>query len=93
MKQQITSRYDSTKVLFECDVHDTIESGLAMRHVSGITDTTDTTDTLTILKAMRAEVAGMLRYEGPLQIDANRNFVHVHDVYNLIDETISGVKV
>ncbi len=30
--QQIVSRYDSSKVLFECDVPDSIESGLAMRH-------------------------------------------------------------
>jgi hypothetical protein len=31
-KQKIVSRYDSNTVLFECDVPDDIESGLAMRH-------------------------------------------------------------
>ena len=31
-KQQIVSRWDSSKVLFECDVPDGIESGLAVRH-------------------------------------------------------------
>ena len=32
MKQQIVSRWDSTKVLFECDVPDDLPSGLRMRH-------------------------------------------------------------
>ena len=32
MKQQIVSRWDSSKVLFECDVPDDLPSGLRMRH-------------------------------------------------------------
>ena len=32
MKKQIVSRWDKTKVLFECDVPDGVASGLAMRH-------------------------------------------------------------
>ena len=32
MKHQIVSRWDSAKVLFECDVPDGIESGLRMRY-------------------------------------------------------------
>ena len=32
MKQQIVSRWNSNRILFECDVPDEIESGLAMRH-------------------------------------------------------------
>ena len=32
MKQQIVSRWDSSRILFECEVPDYVESGLAMRH-------------------------------------------------------------
>ena len=32
MKQTIVSRYDSAKVLFECELPEGLESGLAMRH-------------------------------------------------------------
>jgi hypothetical protein len=32
MKQQIVSRWDSSKVLFECEVPDDVPSSLAMRH-------------------------------------------------------------
>ena len=32
MKQKIVSRWDSSKVLFECEVPDDVPSGLAMRH-------------------------------------------------------------
>ncbi len=32
MKQQIVSRWDSTKVLFECELPADLDSGLAMRH-------------------------------------------------------------
>jgi len=32
MKQQIVSRYDSNTVLFQCEVPDDIDSGMAMRH-------------------------------------------------------------
>jgi hypothetical protein len=33
MKQQIISRWDKTKVLFECEVQEYVPSGLASRHV------------------------------------------------------------
>jgi uncharacterized protein YjbI with pentapeptide repeats len=31
-KQQIVSRFNSAKVLFECEIPEDVESGLAMRH-------------------------------------------------------------